>query len=156
MPVGANSPSLIIARNHGQRVPLSPTTQVAPDTHVFPLQWLLLGRFRNAELLDPDLRLWRVSSARLVGIARPQDFGGFDSMYVTMIVVGLLTLDVLMRFRLELVDPRSLSLDEARSYVVEVVNASRLDDEGKAGLSKRIQRAKSVAAMARAIEDARE
>jgi len=95
--------------------------------------------------------------ARLASaIAQPQDFGGFDSMYVTMIVVGLLTLDVLMRFRLELVDPRSLSLDEARSYVVEVVNASRLDDEGKAGLSKRIQRAKSVAAMARAIEDARE
>ena len=156
MPVGANSPSLIIARNHGQRVPLSPTTQVAPDTHVFPLQWLLLGRFRNAELLDPELRLWRIKSAKPVGVVRPGEFGGFDFDYVWWLVVGTLLLVTPTRVRLELSEPRTLSLDEARSYVDGVVQGSRLDGSGKASLSKRIRGAKSVASMARAIEDAQE
>jgi hypothetical protein len=154
--VSASNISLLIARTHGQRLPISPTTPVAPNTHVFPLQWLLLNRFHDAELLDEEFLLWRVARAKFVGIARSRYLGGFDSIYATMVTMGWLTLAVPALFRFELVSSQVLSLDEARSYLVKIVDASRLDNSGKASLSRRIQRAESIAAMAHAIDNARE
>lgn len=123
---------------------------------VLPLQWFAMKRFDGAELLDHQMRLSRVERATICGIAGPKSSGGFDLAYLLMITFGWLTLAVPVLARLVLADSRELTLAEARKYVADIVKSSALDVSQKVALVGRIERAKTVTAMRRAIDDARD
>ena len=62
------------------------------------------------------------------------------------------TLPFLIQFQSS--ESRVVSLDEARDYVDNIVQESRMDSDGATRLKQQIRRAKSVEDMARAVAQA--
>lgn len=127
----------------------------APGLVSAPLQWLALRRFHQATFLDSNLRLSKVDRATFVGIEGPGE-DGFDSIYITMMTLGWLTLAVPIRARLSLSNCKQLSLEEARAQIDAIVAESDMAANDREKLSRRIRAANSIAHMADAISNARE
>jgi hypothetical protein len=121
-----------------------------------PLSWLLFGRFGGALVLDSSFCLWNVAESKFAGIAGPKAIGASIAEYFWGMLVTIPFLQMPTFFRFSLSGPRQLSLEEARAYINDIVHESQLLPDVKAQLFQRIQRAKSVHAIGRALDDARE
>ena len=147
--------ALLVLRKPRGPLRIEPFIEESDGKLVVPLQWFAMKRFDGAEVLDRHLRLSRVERANICGIAGPKVSGGFDFGYLLMVTFGWLTLAVPVLTRLVVAETRDLTLDDARKYIAGIVKSSRLDGTEKRALIGRIERAKTVSAMRRALDDAR-
>lgn len=154
--MAANKSALLILQRPRGRLRIEPLGKVIDGIFDVPLSWQLFGRFRGAQLLDSSFRLWDVKGASVVGLAGPKVIGVSLAEYLWWMLVTIPFLQMPTLLRFSLADPRQLSLVEARTYIGDVVSKSKLFPDVKTQLSRRILGAKSVTAMARAIDDARE
>lgn len=154
--MAASETSLLIIERPRWRLRIEPFDEIAPGEFEAPLQWVVFKRFRNAELLDASFRLSKVQGVEIRGIAGPGAWGGLDFSYLLILLFGWITLATPLIVRVRLSDTKLLDLDEARTYVNSIVDESGLFPDQIAELSQRIKRSKTVAAMARAIDRARE
>ena len=151
----ASKSALLILNRPRGRLQIEPMDEYRKGLVSAPLEWLVFRRFQHAKLLDSDLKLSSVSKAAFAAIEGPGE-DGWDSIYITMLTLGWLTLSVPIRVQLSLVDIKTLTLDEARNEIDTIVLQSRMASDDRNGLSKRIKRAMSVSEMAHAVSQARE
>jgi hypothetical protein len=150
----ANNHVLLVLREGSTKQRLSSASPVEPDIFIFPLSWYLLKRLQNSELLDANLVLWRVDGQAIVGLAGPGALGAPLFAYVLLILTGWLTLSTPLKVRLKLLNPKTLSLEQAKNYIAEIVRQSESDRDIADSLLQRIERARSFAGIIRAVDDA--
>lgn len=71
-------------------------------------------------------------------------------------MLGWLTLSIPLLARLRLSNSRTLTLDEAKTLVIQMIKESSTDREDAARLEQQVRKAKSVNRMARAVAEARD
>ena len=148
--------ALLILRRPRGYLRLEPV-ELHPDGKLaLPLQWFAMRRLAGAQLLDRHLHLSSVERADICGIAGPRSWGGLDLSYLLVVTLGWLTLAVPVLVRLGLTQTREMTIEGAQNYIADIVENSLLDGGDKKLLLRRIHQARTLSAMSRAIEDARE
>ncbi|QGM48323.1 hypothetical protein [Methylocystis heyeri] len=155
--MAASKTALLILRSElWGRSRLVAATEIKPAIYIFPLEWLVTGRLRGAQMLDPSSTLSNVEGASFVGLVGPRALGSPLYSYVLVYVLGWLTLSIPVLVRLRLGNSKKLSLDNAKSLVSEIVSLSSMHPDVIAGVQKRVSRARSLVDITRAVEWARE
>jgi hypothetical protein len=107
----------------------SPRQRLLPDKHVdgcvtVQLRQLLFGQLKGADLLDKNGQMFRVLDASLKRI----DFAAYRPLGIFWGVVssfiGVLTLTCFVKAKVRVEHTRTLSLEEAKDWLVGLVNKS--------------------------------
>ncbi|CCE08441.1 hypothetical protein BRAS3843_2730052 [Bradyrhizobium sp. STM 3843] len=116
-----------------------------------------MRRLRGARLLHPSLELSEIEGIELVGIAGPRTLGASIFSYVLLLVLGWLTLSMPLLVRLRLSNSRTLTLDEAKTLVIQMINeSSSMDQEDAGRLEQQVCKARSVHRIALLLDRAHE
>jgi hypothetical protein len=153
--VGANDYVLLVLRARGSTMQLIRMIEVAPGEFVLPLQWLMTSRIHGAQMLDAALTLSSIDGITVKGVPSRQTLRAPALSYAVLLSLGWLTLSTPLLVRFNVSNRRTLSLNEAKGLVDQVIRESERDDRQKTLLRQQVESARSVADMARAIAQAR-
>lgn len=100
--------------------------------------------------------MYHVERVVIAGIAGPNLLGAPIFAYILLLAFGWFTLSLPVKVHLRLSEPQALSLDEAKSFLDQIISKSQMSPSQLARLRQQIRRARSLDDMARAVAQTRE
>jgi hypothetical protein len=151
--VDATKPVLLITGDKGSpKVML--TSMQGDGVVVDVLRSVLTKDLRQGTLCMPDMSCATVTDIKLLGLSGRESLGVPWSMYLILLVVGLFTLSIPVRLRLDLAEAQVVNPSELAKLLTEAVrkNPGHYTRASASDIESRLQRAKTFAQMRRAFE----
>jgi hypothetical protein len=151
----ASKPSLLVT-GAGSSIKIHQIDILMDGSFVAPFHWVIRKRITGSALYTPDMTTAIVRESRLAGIAGPQEVGAplFSPFFILLFLVGLFSLSIPVRIRLELAEPRSIALMDLVELLKGAVrqNPGHYTRASASEIESRLNRAKTFAQMREAFE----
>lgn len=125
------------------------------DMLVVPFYWVLVKNINNALLFMPSIRCAAIKNARIVGFSKARDLGvsRFNPLFITLMLVGFMTLSFPVRLKINFGVEKSMDLTDMKKVLLEAVSANPdfYTRAGSADVERQLNRARDFYQIRRAF-----